>query len=89
MDIPVGITAGLLDGAVWHRSSYSGTQGNCVEVAVNMPGVIAIRDSKDPDGPKLIVRRDQWVFFVSRVRIGEFEFGQRLPGHKRLQCAIQ
>jgi Domain of unknown function (DUF397) len=74
MDIPVGILADLLDGAVWHRSSYSGTQGNCVEVTVDLPGVIAVRDSKDPEGPKLIIRRDQWVRFISRVRTGEFEF---------------
>ncbi|MGH3421601.1 MAG: DUF397 domain-containing protein, partial [Streptosporangiaceae bacterium] len=36
--------------AVWRKASASGN-GNCVEVAVNLTGVIAVRDSKDPHGP--------------------------------------
>jgi hypothetical protein len=43
-----------LDRAEWRKSSFSGgSGGNCVEVATNLPGVIAVRDSKDPDGPAL------------------------------------
>ena len=35
--------------ALWRKSSYSsGNGGNCVEIAVNLPGVVAVRDSKDP-----------------------------------------
>ncbi len=49
-----------LTGAHWHKSSYSGTDGNCVEVATNLPGLVAIRDSKDPEGPKLVVSRAAW-----------------------------
>jgi Domain of unknown function (DUF397) len=63
-----GVAVDALDGAVWHKSSYSGTQGNCVEVAINLPGVVAVRDSKDPNGPKLVISRDQWSAFVSGVR---------------------
>lgn len=40
----------------WRKSSQSATQGNCVEVA-ELPDVVMIRDSKDPDGPKLTVSR--------------------------------
>jgi hypothetical protein len=62
----------LLDGAIWQRSSYSGTSGNCVEVALNLPGLVAVRDSKDPDGPKLVVTVDEWRAFVAGVQAGEF-----------------
>jgi hypothetical protein len=52
----------------WRKSSYSGQQGNCVEVARNLPGVVAIRDSKDPDGPALVVTREQWRSFVTALK---------------------
>jgi Domain of unknown function (DUF397) len=61
----------LLAGAIWRKSSYSGTSGNCVEVATNLPGLVAIRDSKDPGGPKLAVGVDEWRAFVAGVRAGE------------------
>ena len=35
--------------AEWHKSSYSGQDGNCVEVARNLPALVAVRDSKAPD----------------------------------------
>jgi hypothetical protein len=49
-----------LSHAVWTKSSYSGPNGNCVEVARNLPGIVAVRDSKDSDGPVLILTRRQW-----------------------------
>ena len=61
--------------AVWRKSSYSGTSGNCVEVATNLPGIVAIRDSKDPDGPKLVVSVGEWQVFVAKVRGGELGGG--------------
>ena len=33
-----------------HKSSYSGQSGNWVEVASNLPGLVAVRDSKERDG---------------------------------------
>jgi uncharacterized protein DUF397 len=55
--------------AVWHKSTRSnGNGGACVEVADNLPGVIAVRDSKDPDGPALIVSRDEWATFITRLQ---------------------
>lgn len=57
----------------WQKSSRSGSQGNCVEVAANLPGVIAIRDSKDPDGPLLTFTPAQWAAFTAAVRSGEFD----------------
>lgn len=60
--------------AKWRKSSYSnGNGGACVEVARNLPGAVAVRDSKDPDGPKLIFAADQWVAFAGGVKAGEFD----------------
>lgn len=57
-----------LSQAAWQKSSYSGgTGGQCVEVAVNVPGVVAVRDSKDPSGAVLTFAGDSWRGFVRRV----------------------
>lgn len=62
-----------LTSAVWRKSSYSGGNGgNCVEVARNLPGIIAVRDSKDREGPALIFTPDEWRAFVDDIRHGEF-----------------
>jgi len=43
-----------LSSADWRKSSYSGGNGGgCVEVARNLPGIVAVHDSKDPGGPAL------------------------------------
>ena len=53
----------------WRKSSYSGNGGgDCVEVARNLPGVVAVRDSKNPDGPVLIVSKDEWARFITHLR---------------------
>ena len=53
----------------WRKSSYSGNGGgDCVEVARDLPGGIAVRDSKNPDGPVLIISRDEWASFIARIR---------------------
>ena len=63
-----------LTGARWRKSSYSGTTGgNCVEVAQNLPGAVAVRDSKDPDGPKLAFGPDEWLAFTAGVKAGDFD----------------
>jgi len=55
----------------WRKSSYSGNGGgNCVEVARNIPGIVAVRDSKDLSGPALILGADQWAGFIARIRSG-------------------
>ncbi|MBG0825135.1 DUF397 domain-containing protein [Planomonospora sp. ID91781] len=63
-----------LNAAAWRKSSQSGDNGGqCVEVADNLPGVVAVRDSKDPDGPKLLFTPAEWRAFVGGVKSGEFD----------------
>ncbi|GAA3806456.1 hypothetical protein GCM10022226_28190 [Sphaerisporangium flaviroseum] len=58
-----------LSSAVWRKSSKSsGNGGQCVEVAVNLPGVVAVRDSKHPDGPKLIFDPAEWRSFIGGLK---------------------
>jgi Domain of unknown function (DUF397) len=49
-----------LSRAEWRKSSYSGQSGNCVEVARNLPGLVAVRDSKGPGGARLVVSWETW-----------------------------
>jgi hypothetical protein len=59
--------------AEWRKSSYSSSNGGqCVEVA-EVPAVcMAVRDSKNPEGPKLIFSAGEWRSFVAGVKAGEF-----------------
>jgi hypothetical protein len=58
-----------LTGARWHKSTRSGSNGgDCVEVARNLPGVVAVRDSKDPQGPALVFPRETWARFVASLK---------------------
>lgn len=59
--------------ATWRKSTYSGGNGgNCVEVAGNLPNVVAVRDSKDPDGPKLMLTPGAWQSFTASVKASRF-----------------
>jgi hypothetical protein len=71
------ITRGVdLSRAAWQKSSHSGGNGGqCVEVAFNLPGVVAVRDSKDPDGPNLLVAAGEWRAFIDVVRRGGLGLG--------------
>lgn len=60
-----------LSQAQWRKSSHSGSQTNCVEVAV-LGETIATRDSKDRSGPVLVFDRGEWAAFLAGVREGEF-----------------
>jgi Domain of unknown function (DUF397) len=57
-----------LSRAEWRKSSYSSQSGNCVEVARNLPRLVAVRDSKDPYGSRLVVSMSAWQVFMTKVR---------------------
>ncbi|WP_410813101.1 DUF397 domain-containing protein [Micromonospora sp. 067-2] len=52
-----------LAAAVWRKSSRSGDEGACVEMAA-IPRLVAVRDSKDPTGPALLFPPAAWVAFA-------------------------
>ncbi|MFD0315783.1 DUF397 domain-containing protein [Streptomyces flavalbus] len=58
-----------IDPAAWRKSSYSGgSGGDCVEVAETHPTLIPVRDSKNPDGPKLTFQTEAWSAFVTALK---------------------
>jgi hypothetical protein len=71
-DAHSGSLAAQLTRAMWRKSSYSNPNGNCVETAVLTEGDVAVRDSKLPGGPVLIIPPAQWRALLARVRAGEF-----------------
>jgi hypothetical protein len=54
--------------AVWRTSSFSNNGGACVEVADNLSGIVAVRDSKDSNGPVLFLTPIQWREFIAMLR---------------------
>jgi Domain of unknown function (DUF397) len=57
--------------AAWRKSSHSGQTGSCVEVTDGLPGAVAVRDSKDPDGLRLVLTPASWRTLGRRVKNGE------------------
>ena len=57
----------------WVRSSLSFSNGNCVEVAELSGGSVAVRNSRDPEGPVLTFTRGEWEAFLGGARLGEFD----------------
>ncbi|WP_433532510.1 DUF397 domain-containing protein [Micromonospora sp. CA-263727] len=58
-----------MTGAQWRKSSKSGSNGGaCVEVADNLPGVVGVRDSKDPTGPVLTFSPTGFASFLGAVK---------------------
>jgi Domain of unknown function (DUF397) len=53
--------------AQWRISTHSANGSTCVEVARNLPGIVAVRDSKDRQGPVLTFTPDQWQTFIARL----------------------
>lgn len=66
------MTRSDLSRAEWRKSARSGgTGGNCVEVARNLPGIVAVRDSKDQSGPALVFTRDEWRVFTAQLGLAD------------------
>lgn len=58
--------------AAWFKATFSDNGGGCVEVALGADGV-AVRDSKDPEGPVLHFSDEEWGAFLAGVHAGEFD----------------
>jgi hypothetical protein len=56
----------------WRLSSYTGQGNSCVEVADNLPGTVAVRDSKDRQGPILAFTAEEWAAFTAEIKAGHF-----------------
>jgi hypothetical protein len=55
----------------WRKSSYSGTNANCVEVCTDASNTVAVRDSKNVPGPELEFTGHAWSAFVAEIKRGE------------------
>ena len=61
-----------LTSALWRKSSHSSANGQCVEVATNLPGTVAVQDSKNP-GPALVVEARAFAALTEAIKNGEFD----------------
>lgn len=67
-----GVPAGAL-GVRWIKSSHSNAEGNCVEVAALADGSVALRNSRDPEGPALVYTPAEVAAFLAGAKDGEFD----------------
>ncbi|HEU4422558.1 MAG TPA: DUF397 domain-containing protein [Pilimelia sp.] len=69
-----GMPAGHLRGVAWKKSRRSNPSGNCVELA-ELPGGagIAVRNSRDPEGPALVYTPAEIAAFILGARDGDFD----------------
>ncbi|WP_217140384.1 DUF397 domain-containing protein [Streptomyces sp. AC627_RSS907] len=66
-----GVQASSLD-VRWKKSRHSNAEGNCVEVAL-VDGGVAMRNSRDPDGPALVYTSAEVAAFLAGAKEGEFD----------------
>ncbi|MCD2193778.1 DUF397 domain-containing protein [Actinomycetospora endophytica] len=69
-------SASHLSDAQWRKSRYSGAQGNCVELAAVSTGGsagVAVRNSRFPDEPALLLTRSQLATLIAEVKAGGFD----------------
>jgi hypothetical protein len=59
--------------AQWRKSTYSANGSTCVEVALNLPGIVAVRDSQNQQGPHLTFKNQAWSEFIHGIKRGKFE----------------
>ncbi|MEY7973368.1 DUF397 domain-containing protein [Saccharomonospora xinjiangensis] len=67
------VTSSALVGLAWRKSSYSGSMGNCVEVARLSTGDVAVRNSRDPHGAALVYTKAEIAAFLAGAKDGEFD----------------
>jgi len=64
--------ANNLSGVAWQTSSFSGTNGQCVELGKGALDVVYVRDSKNPSGPALAFSAEAITSLLDAVKAGEF-----------------
>ncbi len=64
--------ASNLSGVAWETSSYSGTNGQCIQLGKGAPDVVYVRDSKNPSGPALSFSPEAITSLLDAVKAGEF-----------------
>jgi len=62
-----------LSRAIWRKARRSQHNGGCVEVAVNLDGVVAVRDSKRPEAGAHVVGRSAFAAFLADARLGRYD----------------
>ena len=62
-----------LSQAIWRKANASALNGGCVEVAANLRGVTAVRDSKRPEAGAHVVDRDAFARFLKDVQGGRYD----------------
>jgi len=62
-----------LSQAIWRKARRSAHNGGCVEIAANLPGVTAIRDSKRPEGGAHVIGRASFAEFLADVKEGRYD----------------
>ena len=62
-----------LSQAVWRKARRSSHNGGCVEIAANLTGVTAVRDSKNPEGGAHVVDRGTFAAFLADVKDGRYD----------------
>lgn len=68
-----GMPAGELYGVQWWKSGRSSAQGNCVELAQLPVAGVAVRNSRDPEGPALVFTDAELDAFLAGVKDGDFD----------------
>ncbi|GAA0934528.1 DUF397 domain-containing protein [Pseudonocardia zijingensis] len=68
-----GTPADRLGAVTWRKSSASNPSGDCIEVAALDSGAVAVRNSRDPQGPALVYTRAEIAAFIAGAKDGEFD----------------
>ena len=76
-----GMSATELSGARWRKSSISNSQGACVELAKVGESEVAMRNSRNPDGPALIYTRAEIAALIEGVKLGVADRNRGLERH--------
>lgn len=69
-----------LSQAAWRKARCSSFNGGCVEVAANLSGVIAVRDSKRPEGGAHVIGRAAFAAFLADAKAGRYDLDGRAAG---------